>query len=108
MTMVYIYRNASKCYNFAEFTRSVEPLKCISIYAYLLSIGKTNGSATTSLSMVKTNSSATSFNMINHSAEQKSHDKKGSRVKNHAVKNHSEFAMKNVACVHGTIEITLE
>ena len=23
-------------YNFAEFTRSVEPLKCFSIYAYLL------------------------------------------------------------------------
>ena len=33
-------------YNFAEFTRSVEPLKCFSIYAYLLSIGKTNSSAT--------------------------------------------------------------
>ena len=67
--------------NFAEFTRSVKPLKCISIYAYLLSIGKTNGSATTSLSMVKTNNSATSFNMKNCSTEQKLHDKKGSRVK---------------------------
>ena len=84
MTMVYIYRNASKCYNFAEFTRSVEPLKCISIYAYLLCIGKTNGSATSYyliMEMVKTNSSATSFNMKNHSTEQKSHDKKGSRGK---------------------------
>ena len=78
---IYIYRNASKCYNFAEFTRSVEPLKCISIYAYLLSIGKTNGSTTTSLSMVKTNSSATSFNMRNHSTEQKLCNKKGSRAK---------------------------
>ena len=29
-----------KCY-VAEFTRSVKPLKCISIYSYLLSIGKT-------------------------------------------------------------------
>ena len=27
-------------YNFAEFTRSVEPLKCFGIYAYILSIGK--------------------------------------------------------------------
>ena len=27
-------------FNFAEFTRSVEPLKCFSIYAYILSIGK--------------------------------------------------------------------
>ena len=37
-TMVYIYRNVSKCYNnLAEFTRSVQPLKYISIYAYLLS-----------------------------------------------------------------------
>ena len=44
ITMVYIYRNASKCY-VAEFTRSVKPLKCISIYSYLLSIGKTNSSA---------------------------------------------------------------
>ena len=40
MTMVNIYiyiemlQNAT--YNFAEFTRSVEPLKCFSIYAYLL------------------------------------------------------------------------
>ena len=33
------------------------------------------------LSMVKTNSSATSFNMKNHSTEQKSHDIKGSRAK---------------------------
>ena len=48
--MVYIYRNASKCY-VAEFTRSVEPLKCISIYSYLLSIGKT-------IKWLKTNSSA--------------------------------------------------
>ena len=32
-----------KCY-VAEVTRSVEPLKCISIYSYLLSIGKTNSS----------------------------------------------------------------
>ena len=69
---------------FAEFTRSVKPLKCISIYAYLLSIGKTNGSATSYyliMEMVKTNSSVTSFNMKNHSTEQKSCDKKGSRAK---------------------------
>ena len=50
---VYIYRNASKCY-IAEFTRSVEPLKCISIYSYVLSIGKTNSSAIS----CNTNSSA--------------------------------------------------
>ena len=31
----------------AEFTRSVEPLKCISIYSYLLSVGKTYSSAKT-------------------------------------------------------------
>ena len=48
-----IYRNASKCY-IAEFTRSVEPLKCISIYSYVLSIGKTNSSAIS----CNTNSSA--------------------------------------------------
>ena len=67
-------------YNFAEFTRSVEPLKCFSIYAYLLSIGKTNSSATCHyLIMVplsnygngKTNSSATSFNMKNCSTQKK-------------------------------------
>ena len=92
MTMVNIYiemlQNAT--YNFAEFTRSVEPLKCFSIYAYLLSIGKTNSSATCHyLIMVplsnygngKTNSSATSFNMKNHSTQKKLHDKKGSRAK---------------------------
>ena len=45
----------------------------------------------------------------NHSTEQKLHDKKGSRVKKITLsKNHSEFTMKNVPCVHGTIEITLE
>ena len=59
-----MYRNASKCYNFAEFTRSVEPLKCISIYAYLLSIGKTNGSATSYyliMEIVKTNKQCNQF-----------------------------------------------
>ena len=105
-------------YNFAEFTRSVEPLKCFSIYAYLLSIGKTNSSAACHyLIMVplsnygngKTNSSATSFNMKNHSTEKKLHNKKGSRAKKaRCKKNRSEFAMKNVPCVHGTIEIALE
>ena len=50
---IYIYRNASKCY-VAEFTRFVEPLKCISIYSYVLSIGKTNSSAIS----CNTNSSA--------------------------------------------------
>ena len=81
--MVYVYRNASKCY-VAEFTRSVEPLKCISIYSYLLSIGKTECSATQLLSNYgngKTNSSATSFNMKNHFAEQKLCNKKWCRVK---------------------------
>ena len=43
----------SKCY-VAEFTRSVEPLKCISIYSYILSIGKTNSRAIS----CNTNSSA--------------------------------------------------
>ena len=82
ITMVYIYRNASKCY-VAEFTKSVEPLKCISIYSYLLSIGKTYSSATGYYheNGNKTNSSATSFNMKNHSAEQKLQDKKGCRAK---------------------------
>ena len=56
--------------------------------------------------MVKTNSS---FNMKNHSTKQKSHDKKGSGVKkSRCKKNRSEFMMKNVLCVNGTIEITLE
>ena len=36
--MVYI-KKCFKCY-IAEFTRSVEPLKCISIYSYVLSIEK--------------------------------------------------------------------
>ena len=61
-------------YNFDEFTRSVEPLKCFSIYAYLLSTGKTN-------------SSATSFNMKNHSTQKKLRDKKGSRAKKSGCKN---------------------
>ena len=77
-------------YNFAEFTRSVEPLKCFSIYAYLLSIGKTNSSAICHYLIMaplsnygngKTNCSATSFNMKNHSTHIKMHDKKGSRAK---------------------------
>ena len=75
---------------FAEFARSVKPLKCFSIYAYLLSIGKTNSSATCQYLMVplsnygngKTNSSATSFNMKNRSTQKKkSCSKKGSRAK---------------------------
>ena len=49
-----------------------------------------------------------SLNMKNHSAEQKSYDKKGSRAKNRAVKNCSKFAMKNAPCVNRTIEIALE
>ena len=43
---IYIEMLQNATYNFAEFTRSVEPLKCFSIYAYLLSIGKTNSTAT--------------------------------------------------------------
>ena len=91
MTMVNIYiemlQNATN--NFAEFTRSVEPLKCFSIYVYLLSIGKTNSSVTCHYLIMaplsnygngKTNSSATSFNMKNHSTQKKLHNKKGSRV----------------------------
>ena len=47
--------------------------------------------------------------MKNRSAEQKSHDKKGSRVKkSHCKKNRSKFATKNVPCVNSTIEIALE
>ena len=57
------------------------------------------------LSNGKTNSSTTSFNMKNCSAEQKSHDKKGCRAKKLHCKN---ITAKNTACVNGTIEITLE
>ena len=57
----------------------------------------------------KTNSSAASFNMKIRSTQKKLCDKKGSRAKKIALgKNCSEFMMKNVLCVHGTIEIALE
>ena len=50
-----------------------------------------------------------SLNMKNHSAEQKSCDKKGSRAKkSHCKKNRSKFATKNAPCVNRTIEIALE
>ena len=42
------------------------------------------------------------------STQKKSRDKKGSRAKNRAGKNLSEFATKNALCAHGTIEIALE
>ena len=77
--MVYIYRNASKCY-VAEFTRSVEPLKCISIYSYLLSIGKT-------IKWIKTNSSAQPVQHEKSLCRTKMHViKRGLERKNHAVK----------------------
>ena len=85
MTMVYIYRNASKCYNnVAEFKRSVQPLKCISIYAISIIYWKKKQQCNQLLSNNgngKTNSSATSFNMKNCSTEQKLCNQKGSRVK---------------------------
>ena len=46
--------------------------------------------------------------MKNCSAEQKLHDKKGSRAKISCCKNCSKIATKNTSCVNGTIEITLE
>ena len=57
--------------------------------------------------MVKQTAVPNQFNMKNRSAEQKSHDKKGSRAKK-SQKNCSEFAAKNVPCVNGIIEIALE
>ena len=79
--MVYIYRNASKCY-IAEFTRSVEPMKCISIYSYVLSIGKTNNS----VQLQYKQQCPTSLNMKNCSPELKLSNKKGSRVKKSSCK----------------------
>ena len=61
------------------------------------------------LSMVKTNSSATSFNMKNHSREQKLHDKRVSRAKKlHCKKIPANSQRKIAPSVHGTFEITLE
>ena len=101
---IYIYRNASKCY-IAEFTRSVEPLKYISIYLYVLSIGKTNSSAIS----CNTNSSAQPVWTWKISLQNKNRAiKRGLERKNCAVKNCSEFAMKNAPCVNRTIEIALE
>ena len=87
---IYIETHQNATYNFAEFTRSVKPLKCFSIYALVLSIGKTNSSATHHyLLMVplsnygnsKTNSSATSFNMKIRSTQKNHAIKRGSRAK---------------------------
>ena len=97
--------------NCAEFTRSVEPLKCISIYAYLLSIGKTNSSATSSyliMEMVK-QTAVQPVSTWQITPQNKNHAiKRGLGQKNCTVKNHSEFTMKNMPCVNGSIEITLE
>ena len=105
ITMVYIYRNASKCY-VAEFTKSVRTFE-MHEYIFISIICWKNKQQCNQLQYEQ--QCPTSFNMKNHSAEQKSCNKKGSRAKKSCCKKiTSKFRTKNAPCVNRTIEIALE
>ena len=77
ITMVYIYRNASKFY-ITEFTRSVRTFE-MHQYLFICIIYWKNKQQCNQLQYKQ--QCPTSLNMKSCSAEQKLHDKKGSRVK---------------------------